>query len=369
LWKRYAWLGGTRTPLVVHWPHGCAARGEVRSQFCHAVDVLPTVLDAAGVDLPEVVGGVSQSALDGASLRATFDDVDATSPRDTQYFEMIGSRAIVRGQWKAVTDHVSQGVLDEERMMSGSRDFASDRWHLFDLANDFSESTDVAAQNPSTVRELQDLWWVEAGRNDVLPLSDGLQNRLASMAPSPLPHRTRLRFVSGAGPIADEVVPILTGGCTIVADLDVPEHGAEGVLCAQGDWTSGWALVVRDAKLIWLVNIVGRLVRVEAAEPLPTGPVLAGVRYVRDPAGGGIAELFAGSRLVGQGAVPIDLPFRWQVTGTGLTIGYDRGFPVSDEYRVPFEWNGTLHAIEFILPSHQVPVDPDDRLRQVLVHE
>jgi arylsulfatase len=188
------------------------------------------------------------------------------------------------------------------------------------------------------------------------------------MAPSHLPHRTRLQFIAGAGRVADEVVPALIGGATVVADVDVPAGGGEGVLCAQGDWSSGWALVVLGGRLTWLVNIVGDLYRVDADETLLEGSSLVGVRYVRRDSGGGTATLFAGDRVVGRGGLPIDLPFRWEITGNGLALGYDRGFPVSDDYETPFPWTGTLRSVEFVLPHHpEVPVG--DRLRQILIHE
>jgi hypothetical protein len=281
---------------------------------------------------------------------------------------MLGSRSIVHGDWKAVTDHISKGVLDEERLVPGSRDFATDEWSLYDLATDFAEAHDVADEHPERLAELQQLWWHEAGRNNVLPLADGMQSRIPDMAPSHLPHRTRIQFFAGAGRVADEVVPALIGGATIVADVDVPAGGGSGVLCAQGDWSSGWALAVLDGRLTWIVNIVGDPHRVQADEPLPEGATLVGVRYVRADAGGGAATLFAGDRVLGRGTIPIDLPFRWEITGSGLALGYDRGFPVSDDYRTPFPWTGTLRSVEFVLPHHpEVPLE--DRLRQILVHE
>src|SRR5690606_19921343 len=153
LWKRYAWLGGVRTPLIVHWPGGIPAEvaGQVRGQFCHAVDVLPTVLDAAGVAPPAVVDGVDQQSLDGASLRPTFADPDAPSPRSTQYFEIIGSRSIVHDGWKATTDHVGAQITVERERVAGSHDFATDRWSLFHLDTDFSEAHDLADRHPERV--------------------------------------------------------------------------------------------------------------------------------------------------------------------------------------------------------------------------
>ena len=130
LWKRYTWLGGTRTPLIVHWPRGIAARGEVRDQFVHAVDLMPTVLDVAGIDAPDVVDGVTQQPVDGASSAPRSTTRRHPRRASVQYFEMLGSRSIVADGWKATTDHVSKGVADEERLLEGSRDFADDAWAL-----------------------------------------------------------------------------------------------------------------------------------------------------------------------------------------------------------------------------------------------
>src|SRR5579862_2610194 len=236
LWKRYAWLGGTRTPLIVHWPARIAGGGEVRSQFCHVVDLMPTVLDAVGLPAP--------GRFDGASLLGTFAEGDAPSPRDTQYFEMLGSRSIVSGRWKATTDHVSRGVLDEERLMLGSRDFSTDRWSLFDLDADFSEASDVAPDHPDVVRRLEQLWLVEAGRNDVLPMDDGLATRFVAIIPPAYPAGPAKTFLPGGGPVADEAVPLLAGGFAITVDAEVPTLEPQGVLFALGDWNGGYALYV-----------------------------------------------------------------------------------------------------------------------------
>ncbi|MCL4292348.1 MAG: arylsulfatase, partial [Acidimicrobiia bacterium] len=170
LWKRYTWLGGVRTPLVVRWPRGIEARGEVREQFLHAVDVMPTVLEACGVDAPATVDGVPQQPIDGASALHALRDAGAPSPRRTQYFELLGSRALYHDGWKATTDHVGSQLAVERELVPGSHDFATDRWSLFDLEHDFSEAHDLAAEHPERVDELVARWWTEAGRNQVLPL-------------------------------------------------------------------------------------------------------------------------------------------------------------------------------------------------------
>ena len=211
LWKRYTWLGGTRTPLIVRWPQGITDPGGVRSQFCHLVDLFPTILDVCGVPAPTVVDGVEQQRIDGASLRTTFSDPDAPEIRTTQYFEMLGSRSIYHDGWKATTDHVSQGVPDEA-LLDGSRDLDADRWSLFRLTDDFTEAHDLADDHPDVVQELEQRWWHEAEANNVLPIDDGLRSRMAAIERPLWPTPQRMVYRPGGGPIADEAVPSLVGG-------------------------------------------------------------------------------------------------------------------------------------------------------------
>lgn len=347
LWKRYTWLGGTRTPLIVHWPNGFAARGEVRSQFCHAVDLAPTILDAAGIAVPGTVDGVDQMPMHGASLVPSFADPDAPA-RTTQYFEMLGSRSIVDGRWKATTDHVSQGVPDES-LLAGSRDFDTDHWALFDLDADFAEARDVSAEHPEVVRRLEDLWWTEAGRYDVLPLDDTLTGRLAALEPSPHPPRYRWTFRPGLV-VAEEGTPSLAGGFRLTAEIDPLAGPAAGILAAQGDWNNGWALAVLDGRLAFLVSRFGVPYRFEATEPLARGISSLRVEYDREEPAGGPVRLLADGAEVGAGRLPRDLPFRWQIGGARLHVGEDRGLPVSDDYRPPFPFTGRVRRIVVELP-------------------
>jgi arylsulfatase A-like enzyme len=365
LWKRYTWLGGTRTPLIVHWPSGIAARGEARPQFCHAIDLAPTVLEAAGVPAPGVVDGVSQMPIHGASLLPTFEDAAAGSPRRTQYFEMLGSRSIVRDHWKATTDHVSRGVPDEESRLEGSRDFATDHWALFDLDADFSEARDVSAEHPEIAEALEQLWWTEAGRYDVLPLDDSLVGRIVAIEPSTHPSRSQWTYRPGGSAIAEESTPILMGGFRLHADVAPTERGVEGVLCAQGDWTNGWALVVLDGRLTYLVNRFGVARRVVAETPVPEGTTDLRVHYTRRAGGGGDVELLAGGTVIGKGVLPRDLPFRWQIGGARLTIGADQGFPVTDDYRPPFPFTGTVRRVVLETPANALS-DPEAEVNAAL---
>jgi arylsulfatase A-like enzyme len=178
MWKFYTWLGGVRVPLIVRWPAGIpeGRRGGIREQFAHAIDLMPTILDAVGVPVPEAVGGVPQQLLDGASIREAFADPDAPNARTTQYFEMSGSRAIVHDGWKATTDHIPAKEYNPAgyrgRREDGSLDFATDRWALFDLTADFSEAHDLAAEHPDRLAELIEVWEREAERNHVHPMDD-----------------------------------------------------------------------------------------------------------------------------------------------------------------------------------------------------
>lgn len=370
LWKRYAWLGGVRTPLIAHWPAGIApaAAGEVRDQFCHAVDLLPTVLDVAGIDAPPVVDGVDQLSLDGASLRATFDDGDAPSPRSTQYFEIIGSRSIVHDGWKATTDHIGAQISVERDQVPGSHDFATDRWGLFRLDDDFAEAHDLADQHPDKVAELERLWWHEAGRNDVLPLDDSLIGRAVAMEPNPHPAPARAVYRPGGGGIAEDVLPPMGGGFALTADIDVPDAGGAGILCALGDWSNGWAWYLIEGRPVAAFCLFGTLHRVEAPSRLAAGVHTLGLTYARAHAGGGPVALAVDGEAVAEVTLPEDLPFRWQIGGAGLRIGHDVGFPVCDDYDTPFPFTGTIDHVALESGSGR-PARPDLDMEQARRHE
>jgi arylsulfatase len=367
LWKRFCWLGGVRTPLVVRWPGRIPDPGAVRPQFCHAVDVMPTVLEAAGVAVPEVVDGVAQQPLDGASLVPTFADPDAPSPRRTQYFEMLGSRAIYHDGWKAVTDHVGRQLSIERELVTGSHDFATDRWSLFDLRHDFAEAEDLADRHPERLREMVELWWAEAGRNGVLPLDDSLVHRAVAMEPPPFGRRTSAVLRPGGGPVAEDALPPLGGGFTLTARVTV-EEGAAGVLCALGDWNNGFAWYLRAGCPVFAVSLFSAAHRVGADAALPAGTHELAVGYRRVPEGGGLLWLSVDGRPVAGGRLPTDLPFRWQIAGAGLLVGRDRGLPVSDDYRPPFPFTGTIHELR-VEAGAPVPPSAAADLAAVLRHE
>jgi arylsulfatase len=348
LWKRYAWLGGVRTPLIVHWPAGIAARGEVRDQFCHAIDLMPTILDAAGIEPSAIIDGIEQMPIEGRSLLGAFASAAAPAPRTSQYFEMLGSRAIYHDGWKATTDHVGGQLAVERENIEGSRVFDEDNWLLFDLAHDFSESRDLAAENPERVQQLVDVWWAEAERNHVLPLDDSFIGRAGAMFRPAYGPQHRTVFRPGGGPVSEDVLPPLGAGYVVTARVEV-DDGAEGILFALGNWTNGCAWYVLDGVLVHVFNGYGNAHRIVATEPVPAGAHELSYTYTRE--GGGRTGILAiDGREVGRGELPHDLPFRWQIGSAGLTIGVDRGFPVCDDYAVPFPFTGTLHEVAFVIP-------------------
>jgi arylsulfatase len=352
LWKRYTWLGGTRTPLIVHWPGHIAQPGTVRAQFTHVIDLMPTIMAAAGIDLPEQGDGVVQQPVDGTSLLGALADPDAGEVHRTQYFEMLGSRSIFHDGWKATTDHISSGVLDEEELAVGSRDFASDRWSLFDLGRDFSEAVDRAGEEPERLAQLTALWAAEADRNHVLPISDGMLDRFAGFIQPDWPAGSSRTYRPGGGPVHDESIPLLWGGFRLTATLQTGGATAEGVVCALGDWFGGYALYLIGGRAHFTFSRAGDLLELAAAEPLGRGAHQVAVAYVvgAGPEPGRMALLLDGT-VADEILVDGLLPMALQHGGTGLRIGSDRGFPVSAAYTPPAPFSGTIESVRIDAPG------------------
>jgi arylsulfatase len=356
LWKRYTWLGGTRTPLIVHWPRGIAERGTIRSQFCHVIDLAPTILAAVGLEMPDAVDGVLQQVVDGHSLIGALEDPAAGEVHTTQYFEMLGSRSIYHEGWKATTNHLSSGVLDEEELAIGSRDFDEDRWELFDLTEDFSEAHDRADERPDHLLELTELWTREAERNSVLPVSDGLVDRFSGFIGPAWPAGSSQTFRPGGGPVHDESVPLLWGGFAMTASIEADSAGADGVVYAMGDWFGGFALYLRSGRVHFTFSRAADALDLVTPSPLDAGPHEVAVIY-------GLAEGDGPGRMAlridGETVHAIDvvglLPMALQHGGTGLRIGFDSGFPVSAAYTPPSPFSGTVHFVRIETPGALTP--------------
>ena len=309
----------------------------MRAQFCHAVDLIPTVLDATGVARPDEVDGVAQQPLDGASLLPCIDDASAPAPRDTQYFEMVGSRSIYHEGWKATTDHVGNQVRSSARSSRAATTSTTDRWSLFDLRADFSEAHDLADAEPERLRALVELWWAEAGRNQVLPLEDG--------------------FLSRAGAMVRPVVRLPARGRAL-RGRRADRRGRAAASCSAASRSSRSSSSRarrrgRDRRARRLEQRLGA-VPARAAGPWRCSTCAAtctGSRPTRWSAPGRTSSASstcaprraAGRRCSSSTARALaelelarDLPFRWQIGGAGLCVGHDRGFPVCDDYEPPF---------------------------------
>jgi len=361
LWKRYTWLGGTRTPLIVHWGGRIARPGAVRPQFAHAVDLMPTIMAAAGLEIPAEVDGVAQQGVDGVSLLGVLEDPDAAELHHTQYFEMMGSRSIYHEGWKATTDHISTGVLDEEELAVGSRDFAKDRWELFDLSVDFSEAMDVSVEHPDRVRALADLWSAEAERNNVLPVSDGLVDRLGGFILPAWPAGPSRTYRPGGGAVSDESIPLLFGGFRMTATIDVGPGRADGVIFALGDWFGGFALYVVDGIVRFTFARAADALELAAPSSLRAGRHDIGV--VCELGEGGAAGrlvLLVDDREADRTAVEGGLPVAMQHGGAGLRLGRDIGLPVSPRYAPPAPFTGTVHELRIDTPGSHVDNRADE---------
>jgi arylsulfatase A-like enzyme len=357
LWKRYAWLGGVRTPLVVRWPSHIADPGVIRPQFCHAVDVFPTVLAAVGVDVPGTVDGVVQQPVDGASIARTFADAGAPSPRDTQYFEMHGSRGIYHKGWKATTDYVSP-LFNERAHIPGSHDFDRDRWYLYNLDEDFAEANDLSGERPELLAALQDVWWSEAERNQVLPLFEGPRS-LVALHPSEYQPAESAAYVPGGGSIYEGTLPPMLGGFTVTAEVELPpEPAASGIICAMGDLNDGFALYMLDGRPVATVVSGGRRTRIAGPDPAPSGEHEISFCFRPGSSGEPNLSIVVDGVSVQDGDHPAMAMFPAVSTaGGGLLIGRDRGLGVSDDYRPPFPFNGVLRQVELTSGAPKVSRD------------
>jgi arylsulfatase len=342
--KRYTFEGGVRDPLVLSWPAGLAAEGEIRHQYCHAVDVLPTLLDLLDITPPERIGGVEQMSFDGVTLRPMLDSAVAPDLRTSQYYECWGSRAMYENGWKVVTNHVNQLTHAERDLIAGSDDFHTDHWHLFDTRTDQAENHDVGDEHPEIRDRLVARWHEEAERNGVLPLSDGVMDRVAHLF---LPWPTgasRVELRPGERVFEDNT-PSLSNGFTITAHLGAPlEPAALGVLAEQGDYNGGWVWHLYGGQVRFAVSFVSEHVT-ELAAPLPAGATTLQVLGRPEDGRMGLA-LVADGVVLGSAQLPHEWPGLWTPNSSAsLLAGVGRPLPVYDGYDPTVAFSGTLDRL------------------------
>jgi arylsulfatase len=330
--------GGVRDPLIVHWPARVKDGGSLRHQYHHVVDITPTVLDLIGVEPPSEYQGIPQLPMHGTSFAYSLGDAAAPTRKRVQYYEMIGDRALWHDGWKAVALH-KQGT-----------DFDADRWELYHLDQDYNELHDLAAEQPEKLRELIDRWWVEAGKNDVLPLDD----RDSARARRDLhPPRSRYEFVPGTVRVDRRSAPDVSNRShAITASVDVPADGAEGVLLACGGRPGGFALFVHDGRLVYEYNFGGAdRTRIVSERPVPHGPASLRFEFTKTGRHRGRGQLTIDGQRVGEAEIPHTWPNMPAIYS--LTCGREAGSPVSELYRPPFAFTGTLRSVVVELGDDQ----------------
>lgn len=347
MWKRYSFNGGTCDPCIISWPAGIASRGEVREQYHHAVDLVATVLDCLGLELPDRVKGHPQIPLQGVSMRYSFDAPDVPSAKRTQFYSMLGTRGIWHDGWKAVTTHPA---------ISGWSHFARDTWELYHTDVDRAERDDLAEREPEKLAELIGLWFYEAGINQGFPLDDrSALEILSTPRPQPTPPRNRYVYRPGGSEVPEGVaVNIRNRSYSIGALVDLPGPGAQGVLFAHGGRFGGHALFVRDNRLHYVYNFLGSAHQVvTATEELPVGAgVILAASFDKDGeespgVATGILSLYHGDHKVGEARIKTQ-PGKFTLAGEGLNAGRDGGDPVTALYpgQAPWAFTGaTLHRV------------------------
>jgi arylsulfatase A-like enzyme len=352
--KRYAsHFGGVRNGMVMSWPKIIKDVGTIRDQFHHVIDIAPTILEAAGVDAPESINGVAQRPMDGVSMAYTWNDAQAKGRRTTQYFELFGNRGIYHDGWMASTTPLVFAWEPEPKGLTPE----SFPWELYHIDGDFTQGKDLAKEQPQKLRELQELWWSEAGRNNVLPLNFSPQATLEAVfqKPSLTRNRTRFEYRQGTIRIPEGASPAVKNrSYTITAKIEIPTNGADGVIVTQGGRFAGWGLVILDGKPVWAYKRTQQQqtgMRIGGQARLAPGPhnLTLDFTYSGKPGEygkGGSYALGVDGKKVAVGAIDATVPFRFSVDET-LDIGQDCGTPILEDYaeRMPFKFTGKIENV------------------------
>jgi arylsulfatase len=366
--------GGTRNGTVIHWPAGFEAKGEVRTQFSHVIDIAATVLDAAGLPHPTFVHGVQQMPLHGRSMVPSFADPEAPEHRETQYFEMFVNRGVYHQGWTAVTRHSTPWIVGAELPA-----LDDDVWELYE-PGDWTQSNDVSAENPEKLHELQRLFLIEAVRYGALPLDDRRVERFdAGMAGRPMLVKGNSQILYGGMKRISEnsMIVIKNRTHSVTAQLVIPEGGAEGVIIAQGGAFGGWSLYLKEGRPTYCYNLLGvARFKVAAGEPLQVGERQLRMEFAYDGGGlgkGGDVTLYVDGARIGEGRVEGTMPLLFSGDET-TDLGTDTGTPVSDDYvSADCAFTGKIEWVQVDVdeaaedPDHMI--SPEERLRVALARQ
>jgi arylsulfatase A-like enzyme len=357
--------GGTRNGTIVHWPKGIQAKGQTRTQFCHVIDIAPTILEAAGLPAPTAVNGIQQAPLEGVSMVYSFDDAKAPERHDLQYFEMFGNRGVYHKGWTAVTRHSvpwDMGKLPP---------FDQDNWELY-APEDWTQARNIALENPQKLAELQRLFLIEAVKHHVLPLDDRRAERFnpdVAGRPQLIRGKSQILF-GGMGRLSENsIINIKNKSHSVTAEVVVPQSGAQGVIIAQGGFTGGWAFYAKDGKLRYCYNVLGvKHFITEATATVPAGTHQVRMEFKYDGGGlakGGDVALFVDGKQVGTGRVDMTQPMVFSADET-CDIGADVGSAVSPDYGPKGnQFSGEVNWVQIDLEKddHDHLISPEERFK------
>jgi arylsulfatase len=384
-WKKEVYRGGCTDNLIVHWPKGIQAKGENRSQYAHAIDMVPTVLEVLGIEPPEQIRGVAQSPIEGVSFAHTFNDDGAPGEHHTQYFEMFANRAIDHDGWRAVCgwpgpsyaegakkgrklgDEITPEVLD---------DLDANSWELYHIAEDPAECHNLADQHPEKLSEMIARWYVEAGKYQVMPLDGTLFQRLVTERPKLTKAHDKYTYYPNLSPVNVSIAPpVQNRPHSIIAEVEIPAGGAEGVLLAQGGVTGGYVFYIKDNKLHYLHNYLGlEEFTVTSSVDVPKGETT--LRYEFEPTGPpnpregrgapGRGQLYIDGELVGNTEFPTTVPITFGIEG--LSCGYDFGEAVTHKYHAPFTFTGMIKQVTVDVSGDLIE-DDEAKVRMLMAQQ
>jgi arylsulfatase A-like enzyme len=340
MFKRYSeYSGGTCDPMVISWPKGIKARGEVRHQYHHSTDIVPTILEVCGLEMPKVYKGVEQYPLSGVSMRYSFDTKpDGPTQKKVQYYSMLGTRGIWKDGWRAAAVHAP---------LTDKGHFEDDRWELYHVDVDRSESKDLASENTEKVKELVKTWFEEAEKNHVLPIDDRSPLvQLTLPRPSEEAPREKYTYYTGTAPVPEGVAANVRGrSYKILADVEITDSGCSGVIFAHGSRFGGHALFINDRKLYYVYNFLGIKPEQQFISPeLKHGKYTLGMEFIRETVGQfheshGQTKLYINDKVVAEGPMRAQVG-KFTLSGDGLCVGYDSGDAVSELYKSPGRFKG-----------------------------
>jgi arylsulfatase len=359
-WKRETYRGGTSDPFIVAWPRGIKAKGEIRTQYCHAIDMVPTVLDALGIEPPTHIHGVTQSPLQGFSLKSSFDKPNAESLHVTQYFEMFGHRSLYHDGWRAVcpwpgTSFTEAGLtfgapIDYDKLI----ELDAKGWELYNLEDDFAETNNLAEKERERLIAMIGMWYVEAGKYNVLPIDSRGTLRFADPRPQIAVDRKQYIYYPGTQMVPTNSTPRLVNvPHSVSVHASVPKRGVEGTLFSMGGNDGGFSFYVQDGKLTYGYNYVSdQRFKVQSDRAIPQGEHIFSFEFTPKgkpdiARGKGVAanlKLFIDGKPAGSGDLPVTIPLSLGLSA-GASVGADAGSPVMMDYKPPFTFTGTVKKV------------------------